>query len=140
MTRYWMLVVSKNHVAQALKNGIAQACHGKAYPLKRMQVNDGIIFYSPKIEFGKEAPCQEFTAVGTVTGTEVYAFDMGNGFIPFRRDMIFMKAKPTPIKPLIEHLHFISDKKKWGAQFRFGAFEIPEHDFMLITKAMEINH
>jgi len=49
--KYWMLVASKNHVQLGIQSGIAQACHGKAHPLKRMSVGDGIIYYSPKQEF-----------------------------------------------------------------------------------------
>ncbi len=136
--KYWMLVASKNHVARGIEVGIAQACHGKAAPLKRMKVGDGIIYYSPKLEFEKTMPCQEFTAVGIVSGAEVYQYDMGNGFIPYRRDITYLTAEATHIKPLIEGLQFIPDKKQWGYKFRFGAFEIPECDFQLIIQAMNV--
>jgi hypothetical protein len=135
--KYWMLVASKNHVLRGIEEGIAQACHGKALPLKRMKVGDGIIYYSPKLEFEKDIPCQEFTAIGLVSGEEVYPFDMGNGFIPYRRDVRYLDANPVQIRPLIDKLQFITDKKQWGYKFRFGAFEISEIDFHLITKEMQ---
>ena len=85
--RYWVLVASKEHVLQAVASGFAQACHGKSQPLSRMNVGDQIIYYSPKCYFNRSEPCQEFTAFGEVVGQEVYQFDMGNGFVPYRRDI-----------------------------------------------------
>ena len=135
--KYWMLVASKNHVLRGVEGGFAQACHGKAQPLKRMHGGDGIIYYSSKLVFEEDIPCQEFTALGKVVGEEVYAFDMGNGFVPYRRDIQYdKKVHAAPIKPLIEKLEFIKDKQKWGYPFRFGAFEISPRDFKLIADAM----
>jgi len=134
--KYWMLVASKNHVLRGVQAGIAQACHGKAYPLERMNVGDGVIYYSPKLEFEKDIPCQEFTALGWVAGAEVYPYDMGNGFVPYRRNIQYVEASPVLIKPLIEKLQFVTDKKQWGYKFRFGAFEISEMDFKLIASDM----
>ena len=136
---YWILVASKNHVARAIKESVAQACHGKAHPLKRMSIGDGIIYYSPKLEFEKNIPCQEFTAIGFVSGEEVYAYDIGNGFIPYRRNIRYVDANPVQIQPLIETLQFITNKKQWGFKFRFGAFEISETDFNLIAQEMRVN-
>lgn len=137
MAKYWMLVASKNHVLCGVKEGIAQACHGKAQPLKRMNMGDGIIYYSPKLEYEKDIPCQEFTAIGMVAGEEVYSYDMGNGFIPYRRDIRYLNTNSAQIRPLIEKLQFITDKKQWGYKFRFGAFEIAKIDFELITTTMK---
>lgn len=136
--KYWMLVASKNHVQRAIEEGIAQACHGKAYPLKRMNVGDGIIYYSSKLEYQEPASCQAFTAMGRVVGETVYQHDMGNGFVPYRRDIEYVNANAVDIKPLIEQLHFIKDKRRWGYPFRFGAFGISQVDFELIANAMEI--
>lgn len=135
--KYWILVASKDHVQRGIKEGIAQACHGKAYPLERMSISDGIIYYSPKLEFDKNIMCQEFTAIGFVSGEETYLHDMGNGFVPYRRNIQYLESNPIPIKPLIEKLQFINDKKQWGYKFRFGAFEISQIDFQLIAHEMK---
>jgi EVE domain len=74
-----------------------QACHGKASPLKELKVNDWVIYYSPKLEFGNQEKCQAFTAIGRVIGESVYAYDMGNGFIPFRRKIQFFECCEAPI-------------------------------------------
>ncbi|MFN8381150.1 MAG: EVE domain-containing protein [Anaerolineales bacterium] len=134
--RYWLIVVSKNHVMNGVRWGIAQANHGKAAPLKRMQVGDGIVYYSPKVEFEGNEKLQAFTAIGTVTGETVYQFDMGEGFIPYRRDVKYKECNEVPILPLVPALTFIKDKKSWGYMFRFGFFEIPKIDFDLIASQM----
>jgi hypothetical protein len=136
LRKYWMLVASKNHVERGIKDGIAQACHGKAYPLKKMNPGDIIIYYSPKLIFRESAPCQMFTAIGIVTGSKINSHDMGGGFIPFRRDINYYETIPTPIKPLIGKLAFIINKKQWGYKFRFGAFEISCRDYSIIAKLM----
>ena len=134
--RYWLIVVSKNHVMNGVRWGIAQANHGKAAPLKRMRVGDGVVYYSPKVEFEGNEKLQAFTAIGEVTGENVYQFDMGSGFVPYRRDVKYMDCVEAPIQPLIPALTFIKDKTSWGYMFRFGFFEIPKVDFDLIASQM----
>ncbi len=137
MSKYWMAVASKNHVAIGLAQGFAQVCHGKVNPLKKMSIGDGIIYYSPKINFNKKDICQEFTAIGTVTTREIYQYDMGEGFQPYRINIEYdRKAQAMPIKSLIAELKFIENKKNWGFKFRFGFFEIPEEDFLMIQRLM----
>jgi hypothetical protein len=134
--RYWVIVASKNHVMNGVRWGIAQANHGKAAPLKRMRVGDGVLYYSPKLEFEGDEKLQAFTAIGRVTGETVYQFDMGGGFVPYRRDVKYMDCVDAPIQPLIPALTFIENKTSWGYLFRFGFFEIPKVDFDLIASQM----
>jgi predicted RNA-binding protein len=135
-TRYWVAVASREHVKRGEAAGICQACHGKRGPLQRMKPGDWIIYYSSVEEFGGHAPCQKFTAIGTITGETAYQFQMSEDFAPFRRDVAFRSCTETPIKPLVEHLSFIKNKQRWGFMFRFGFFEIPEEDFNLIASQM----
>lgn len=134
--RYWIGVASQEHVARGVDGGFCQLCHGKAQPLKRMQQGDWIIYYSPKILFGGDESCQQFTAIGRVVGAEVYAFEMAPGFVPFRRDIDFVSARPVAIQPLIHKLDFIKNKSRWGYAFRFGHIEISAADFALIAQQM----
>ena len=137
MTRYWINVVSYEHVRNGVKAGITQSCHGKSAPLRRMAQGDWIIHYSPKESFGGKEPCQKFTSIGQVVNEEVYEFDMGGGFIPWRRDIIYLDSEPFPIITLLDQLSFTEDKgRNWGMMFRFGFFEIKEEDFKLIYKGM----
>lgn len=134
--KYWVIVASKNHIQRGISGGFVQANHGKAAPLRRMSVGDGVLCYSPKQTYEGTEKCQAFTAVGSVVGENVYQADMGNGFVPFRRDVAFQEATEVSILPLIEELSFIQDKKKWGYWFRFGFFEIPAGDFERISSRM----
>jgi hypothetical protein len=134
--RYWVIVASKNHVMNGVRWGIAQANHGKAAPLKRMKVGDGVLYYSPKLEFEGNEKLQAFTAIGEVTGETVYQFDMGGGFVPYRRDVKYKDCVDVPIQPLVPALTFIENKTSWGYLFRFGFFEISKVDFDLIASQM----
>ena len=134
--RYWIGVASKEHVKLGVAGGFGQLCHGKAPPLRRMSMGDGLIYYSPKEKFGEDVLCQQFTAIGVVTGNEVYPFEMFPGFVPYRSDIRFLDAGDVSIRPLIERLSFIKDKTHWGYVFRFGHLEIPRADFELIAAEM----
>lgn len=134
--RYWIGIASKEHVKIGVAGGFSQLCHGKAQPLKRMAVGDGLIYYSAKEKFGEDALCQQFTAIGEVIGSEVYPFEMFPGFVPYRRDIRFFAARDVAIRPLIERLSFIKDKAQWGYAFRYGHLQIPQADFELIAVQM----
>lgn len=138
MERYWIGVASKEHVQKGVTGGFAQVCHGKAGPLNRMKEGDWIIYYSPVLKFGGKEPCQSFTAIGTIGRGDPYTFPMTEGFIPWRRDVSFLKSNEASIRPLLDHLFFIKDKHKWGFIFRQGCFEIPRRDFQIIAHAMGI--
>lgn len=134
--RYWILVASKDHVKSGIAEGIVQACHGKASPLQQMRKGDFIIYYSGRQTLGKPELCQEFTAIGKVKDDRVYQVQMSENFCPSRRNIEFYQSKDIPILPLINDLNFIKNKKSWGYPFRFGFFEINQHDFDLISTQM----
>lgn len=134
--KYWVSVASKDHVKTGVAEGIAQACHGKSSPLKRMKKGDFIIYYSGKQTLGKPGKCQEFTALGKVIGDEIYQFRVSEDFFPSRRSIEFFQCDDTSILPLINDLDFIQNKKSWGYPFRVGFFEINRHDFDLISSKM----
>ncbi|CDZ81896.1 EVE domain protein [Candidatus Rubidus massiliensis] len=136
--RYWIGVVSKEHVMRGVQGGFAQVCHGKEGPLKQMRPNDWIIYYSPTLKFGEKEPCKAFTAIGRIEPGEPYPFQMSEDFIPYRRNVKFFPAKEVSILPLIDSLTFIQDKKKWGFPFRRGCFFISESDFSTIATQMEM--
>jgi predicted RNA-binding protein len=134
--KYWIVVVSKDHIARGVEGGFMQANHGKEAPLKRMDIGDGVIFYSPKKTYGGNEVLQAFTAIGEVADDKIYQHKMADDFIPYRRNINYFKCQETPIAPLINELDFIENKTSWGYKFRFGFFEIPERDYKLIRSAM----
>jgi len=101
-----------------------------------MKKNDFIIYYSGKQTVGKPDKCQEFTAIGQVCDDAIYSFQMSEDFCPLRRNIEFLQSEDISILPLLEELQFIQNKKSWGYPFRFGFFEINQHDFDLISSQM----
>lgn len=136
MTKYWIIVASKEHVEKGVEGGFAQACHGKATPLKKMHNGDYVIYYSSKRFFNKPEPCQAFTAIGTVINDCPYQVEMAPNFHPFRIDIAFFPAQEVPIAPLINSLACIPNKQKWGYPFRWGTLAISESDFRCIANLM----
>jgi len=135
--RYFVGVASRDNVQRGVEGGFCQLCHGKAAPLKRMRPGDWIAYYSGKESFDGHEPCQRFTALGRVGEGESYPFDMGDGFVPFRRDVAFLStAREVDIRPLVPGLAFIPDKVRWGYPFRRGYLEVSREDFALIARAM----
>lgn len=137
-TNYWIGIASKEHVLKGKELGIAQVCHGKQNPLKRMNPGDWIIYYSPTEIFGQQKPYRKFTAIGIILNKEPCQYIMSEDFIPWRRDVKYLESKETEIKPLISSLSFINNKQRWGMAFRYGLFSISFHDFTLIAKNMGI--
>jgi hypothetical protein len=137
MTGSWIAVASAEHARRGHAGGFMQVCHGKAAPLRRIKPNDRIIYYSPTLTFGGRDRLQAFTAIGTVHGEETYQFDMGGGFRPYRRDVIWAEAAEASIHPLLGSLDFTAGRTNWGYQLRFGLLSISAHDFGLIAAAMQ---
>jgi hypothetical protein len=136
MNRFWCGVVSREHILRGVQGGFCQVCHGKRGPLARMAAGDGIVFYSPVLQFQATEKCQRFTAIGRVVGDDTYQVTMAPGFHPFRRDVAYQACDEAPIHPLLQELEFTRGRSSWGYAFRMGHFEVSEADFMRIAQAM----
>ncbi|MDM0105864.1 EVE domain-containing protein [Variovorax sp. J22R24] len=137
--RNWIAVASAEHARRGRDNpegGFMQVGHGKPAPLKRIAEGDRVAYYAPATALGGRDKLQSFVSIGVVHGDEPYEADMGNGFVPWRRDVRYAVATEAPILPLIDRFDFVEDPKRWGYKFRFGLFEVNEHDIRLIAGAM----
>jgi predicted RNA-binding protein len=134
--KYWIGVVSREHVLTGISEGIAQLGHGKRAPLARLKKGDWLIYYSPTESLGDKTPVQAFTALSEVADDDIYEFPGSGDFIQYRRRMIYKKVTNAPIRPMIEELSFIKSKKSWGYIFRLGLIEIPEEDFNIIKNKL----
>jgi hypothetical protein len=132
----WINTVSRDHVQQGVRGRFTQANHGKPHMLRRMARGDWIVFYSPRSALSGGESLQAFTAIGQIADDEPYQVEVTPDFVPWRRNVRFVAGDETPIRPLIDDLHFIGDKKRWGYKFRFGVFKIDDHDLDLIRQAM----
>jgi hypothetical protein len=136
--RYWIGIVSEEHVRLGEKGGFAQLCHGKCAPLKKMKEGDGLIYYSPKTKYPDGYPLQSFTAIGTVKTGVAYRYEMSPEFIPYRIDIEYQpcqNVKYSSIKPMLK---FPKEYDNIGLVFRRGHFEIKQEDFITIATAMGV--
>ncbi len=114
-----------------------QVCHGKSAPLKRVAPGDRVAYYAPTLTLGGRDKCQRLVSIGLVQAGEPYGFDMGGGFVPYRRDVRYAPAQEASILPLLDQLEFVEDRTRWGYKFRFGLFKISERDLRTIARAMQ---
>jgi hypothetical protein len=62
--------------------------------------------------------------------------NMGEGFVPYRRDVAYVSSQEASILPLLDTFEFVENRQRWGYKFRFGLFTISDHDMRLIAQAM----
>lgn len=136
MERYWIVTASADHAARGRSEGIMQACHGKVAPLRRMAAGDGVVIYSPREGRQGGTPVMAFTAIGRVAEGAAWQHDMGGGFVPWRRRVIWQEAQPAPIRPLLDALDLTRGQAGWGMVFRYGHRDISRRDFAAIARAM----
>jgi DNA-binding MarR family transcriptional regulator/predicted RNA-binding protein len=137
---YWVSTISRDHVQLSVEGGFTQAGHGKASGIKRLKADDWLVYYSPKTSLRDGEPLQAFTAIGRVVDEELYQVEQAPGFTPWRRNIEFVTGIEAPIRPLIDQLSFIKDKRRWGYTFRVGLFKIPQEDFAMISRAMTVKN
>jgi uncharacterized protein YqjF (DUF2071 family) len=135
MTRYWLGVVSRDHVRHAVDGGFCQANHGKEAPMKLLSKGDGILYYSPREAMGNGAPVKAFTAVGRIVDDAPYQIVLSERFKPFRRKTDYFDAKDAPIAPLLDTLSFSRGGKNWGLVLRRGFFAIEKADYEAVAEA-----
>jgi hypothetical protein len=138
----WIAVASAEHARRGCEepgHGFMQVCHGKCAPLKRVRPGDRVAYYAPTVTMGGKDRLQSFVSIGVVQPGMPYAFDMGGGFVPFRRDVAYVPGKQAPIAPLLDHFEFVQDRTRWGYQFRFGLFMVADADMRLIADAMQVD-
>ena len=137
-THAWVGVASREHVHFGIEGGFAQFCHGKQGPARRPRRGDVVLYYSGQERFGEKSPCQKFTALGVIEDDEPTTVEQFPGFFPWRRSVKWLHRAEAPIRPLIDRLAFLGDKRTWGAKFRFGFLEIPMVDVRLLAREMGV--
>lgn len=129
-------MASRDHVLTAVRGGFLQLGHGKLAPVKRLQKNDYVIYYSPRTTFPNGEPLKAFTAIGKVVDAEPHQVAQTALFHTYRRHVRYLNARETPIQPLLEILDLTRHRKNWGILFRRSSIEIEKNDFEIIRTAM----
>jgi hypothetical protein len=131
---YWLGVVSRDHVRQAVTLGVAQIGHGKKAGLARMRAGDSLVYYSPR-EVPDGPPLRSFTAIGRIADGGVWQADEGE-FRPWRRRVEYdTGAAEVPLVQVQADLE-LTQGPYWGYPLRRGVVELSDHDFMRIARAM----
>ena len=136
-TKCFLIAASRDHVLKSVAGGFAQAGHGRRDLVSRLSKGDWLVFYSAKDRYVDGKPLQKFTAIGQVTDEEPYQSDASENFKPYRRKVSFEKVAETEIRPLLEQLSFIKNKKSWGFYLISGFRELSKADFEIIQSAMK---
>ncbi len=137
MTKYFLICASRDHVLKGVEGGFAQAGHGRKDLMSKPSKGDWIVFYSAKDNYDNGKALQKFTALGQVVDDEPYQPDADENFKPYRRTVAFKIIEETEIRPLLEQLNFIKNKKSWGFYLISGFREISKEDFEVIQSAMK---
>ena len=95
----WLAVASANHVAIGREQGFAQVNHGKSAPLRRMQPDDLIAYYSQTEVYGQRKLLQSFTALGRIAQGEPNLPD-DRRFHPLPARCGLAAEPPGPYRPL----------------------------------------
>ncbi|MCW5655923.1 EVE domain-containing protein [Hydrogenophaga sp.] len=138
--RNWIAVACQEHALRGCaqpEHGFMQVCHGKQAPLQRLNAGDRVVYYAPTRTRGGQDKLQAFVSAGLVLPGPAYSFDMGGGFVPYRRDVAYVPVQPAPIAPLLDALDFVEDRQHWGYRFRFGLLEVGDADMRRILRAMQ---
>jgi EVE domain len=135
--KYWINVITKDHVLTGMSGGFMQANHGAETTLQTLREGDIVFFYSPGTLFRAGEILQAFTAIARVEDGEAHQVTLSARMKPWRRMVTSLRCEEAAIKPLIPDLDFISDKAHWGLSLRGGLFEIGKDDAQRIATAMK---
>ena len=136
MTKYFLISASRDHVLKGIHGGFAQAGHGRKDFISKPSSGDWIVYYSSKDNFENGKPLQKFTAIGQVIDDKPYQASTNKNLKPYRRDVKYKESNEAEIRPLIENLSFIKNKKRWGFYLISGFREISKEDFDIIKHAI----
>ena len=132
--RYWLGVVSADHVRRGVELGIAQIGHGQKSGLARMGAGDGLAYYSPRETLGGGGALKAFTAVGRIADDELWQADEGE-FRPWRRRVEYQPVPvPVPLDLVRADLE-LTRAPNWGYQLRRGHLEVSRAYFDRIAEA-----
>jgi len=132
----WLGVVSQAHVRRGVGGGFAQVCHGKGPPLRRMKRGDWLIYYSPSVELGG-ASLRAFTALGQLEDDQVFSFDMGGGFVPFRRRVRYLHTREVRLDDVKQKLELCA-APHWSMALRRGLLPLSQRDLLTLADAMGV--
>ncbi|QQA43428.1 EVE domain-containing protein [Pelagovum pacificum] len=134
---HWIGVVHRMQAMTAREAGVVAFGHGKEALVRSLSPGDTVIYYAPKSDFEGE-PVQAFVTHARVTGEKAYEKEWRPGLTRWVRDAAFDDADEVPVRPMLEDLTFVRNKRSWGMTFRGGKFSISDEDYVRIATAMGV--
>jgi hypothetical protein len=132
---YWLGVAHRDHVLVGAAEGFVRLCHGRSNPLKKLDVGDYLVYYSPSAFSNKKTNLRSFTAFTRIEGASVESVPSREG--AFRRSAKFLPCVEAPIKSIVGLE--LTKGAHWGMRLRSGLVALDEGDFKLIANAMKID-
>jgi hypothetical protein len=147
--KYWVGVMSKDQVTEAIQKGYCEFCNGAKKPFKSVHPTSWFIYYSPGTKplkvvreqgSDKGEAIRAFTAIGQVLPGDIYSIDIGDDNIVYRRKARYVpNTTDAPFLQLMDGLSFVTNRHTWGVTFRSGLVQILKSDFLKICEAMNID-
>lgn len=134
--KYWIYVLTKDHVQACLDGGFVQASHGKPPDLHLLHRGDVVFFYSPGTRFRAGELLQAFTGAARVADDMPFQSAGSGRTGPWRRAVTALPHEEAAIAPLVSELDCVEDKARWAASMRRGLIEIGEPDARRVAGAM----
>lgn len=100
-----------------------------------MRPGDLVACYSPTQGFQGGERLQAFTALGLVAPGEPFLFDMGRGFVPWRKNVHWLETRSLPLEELKARLDLTKDPH-WGWKLRRGHLALSLKDARLLAESM----
>lgn len=154
MPNYYIITASKDHIETGVAKKFIQQKHPNR--IEKLKKGDFVVMYASKESYGKAKSYQKFIAIAECLDDKYEKLEKAkdknsckhdnklshtpmskgaNDLYFFRKKVKFIKFREVEIRPLIESLSFIKNKKSWGMIFMNGFKQIPEEDFTLITSS-----
>ena len=129
------------HRAEALDaaaEGVVSFAHGRESSVRALSPGDRVIVYAPLTRTGGDR-LQAFVAHATVTGDHPEPRDFGARGIGWVRRATYDRVSEVPVRPMIDALDILRDRRNWGGVFRAGKVRISAADHDRIAVAMGLS-
>ena len=141
---YWIASGNRENWEVVKKHNIWGVPKRSRLLLERVKTGDTVLMYARSEVHGKEmlpsAIMGEFIVTELFEDTKLLFTappQMGDEIFPYRFRLKPVRIFPHPVelKPLIQHLGFVTNKTMWSGHFRQAMREIPEADYQKIVSA-----
>ena len=135
---YWVICITEDNLQIALQEQILGFKQSKCTRVRSFSPGDAVTFYVSRVALTSYRPVQKFVGQAEVKNKPYKSTEIiwKGDLFPIRIELKSISNASCEIKPLIDKLSFIKNKKHWGGVFMGGILRIPASDFDLIQETM----